>query len=1349
MKDRRTGTLDGSGTVRRQSGAPGRRTLTAALGGQRRAAVRGQGLPTMDDAATSTVSAKRGGGPVDPGIRTLMEGQLGIDLGGVRVHSDDNAQDGAAQIEARAFTHGQDVFLGAGETGTDLRLMAHELTHVAQQSEHPRRITVGAQDHPAEREADQVADRVAAGHPASEARIVEDGAMPLDGQLSRTAFLALLRDATIATTTAMLGPTWASDDCAYIQRWFTQHAGTPAATLERIVQRFSGLAHVASAAEYIPAITARLRSGIGRWRMGEDVSGEIAAAGIEPAELGAPAVPVAGGVPGGGAVAQAKGADTPSIEPGSPADVAGQLGAGERLDPVVASRAADAYGDDFSGVRVHTGATAARLASERGAHAFTVGADVAFAAGAYQPNTPHGDALLAHELAHVVQQRGQPAAVQRKRSDGQAGDAYEHEADRAASGFLARAYGGVKTAVQRIALRASPTMQLSTCSGGPTPVPVPADPYLARLHAKLHATPRDLAGFYADIQVDALGHAGNATTRAGFETFITDGVLSRAESMRAVALQEIGPEASWPEAVKNFTTGVERGTFAITSLPPSGTDALREMCILRAGQTAEGAADLQANYRNTFDARWDSARFAAFATVFDESLSSKGPRNQRARHIFDELYADPAIRAAYDGNTPAGFRELCDTHAAPDNVNLIASPRIQELRALLTPPVVTVPGTADPLYQGLSATVRAKAVALDNRDRQEIERSHPWRMAVDAKVAGTTAAATQEVRDDLWGVITTSRPAGPAGAPPPGPGPALPAPVPNPAQTAFLAGITLGAPASPQVANTDDHALPFQVRAPGPGNPGLAVRRRVVVTPAAQVNTGGIGENEWASGATSADHTATVNPEFTGPVDAEHPVAGSTIFTAKLTMPPLAAATFPEKTAAVTVQDHRLEWFRTAIRPGAVFTNDTRRTELKAGDVIHYHGGQMPMIVAPELGEANPGLDIDMEGEITNPAGVVFAMPRKKFGRRAMSESLGHTILLEPAPPPAAPVDHTVTIRFLQGAAPVKTLTVPFKIGHSVAPAGGDAAMIDADNKWLNTAIGTAGGLLHHMDTAYGAGSIEQRVARAVAAGAFTLKACTVRSDSRTVVVGAGKDPGEQVAYALGAIDASPGPLPNTLIAGPGADWYRVGGGVYLITRDSTHTGPRKPLAALAQGLKHEGIHAVDRELPAAVAGDDWPDYVAEFRSYWVEGRGAALSTAVDPTMDNRGPKSARSRDIFEFLYTDMNATYPFVKEDYDSNANGFRDKVNNYVYPDGINLILSGKLTALRTEIDSFSGLPADYPAKKAAIQAKFAALVPGTDDAELREIRGNRDWRDLVESKFPVAANRTEIKGILGIPT
>jgi hypothetical protein len=98
-----------------------------------------------------------------------------------------------------------------------------------------------------------------------------------------------------------------------------------------------------------------------------------------------------------------------------------------------------AFGDSFSDVRVHTGREVAALSSELGARAFTIGQDVFFGAAEYHPGEPRGDALLAHELAHVVQQRA--AAANRSldpASSTPAGDAsLEADADTAAVGAVA------------------------------------------------------------------------------------------------------------------------------------------------------------------------------------------------------------------------------------------------------------------------------------------------------------------------------------------------------------------------------------------------------------------------------------------------------------------------------------------------------------------------------------------------------------------------------------------------------------------------------------------------------------------------------------------------------------------------------------------------------------------------------------------------------------------------------------------------------------------------------------------------------------------------------------------------
>jgi hypothetical protein len=66
------------------------------------------------------------------------------------------------------------------------------------------------------------------------------------------------------------------------------------------------------------------------------------------------------------------------------------------------------FGFDFSKVRVHTGSMASDSARAVNAVAYTVGHDVVFAGGAFSPNTFEGKRLLAHELAHIVQQENLP-----------------------------------------------------------------------------------------------------------------------------------------------------------------------------------------------------------------------------------------------------------------------------------------------------------------------------------------------------------------------------------------------------------------------------------------------------------------------------------------------------------------------------------------------------------------------------------------------------------------------------------------------------------------------------------------------------------------------------------------------------------------------------------------------------------------------------------------------------------------------------------------------------------------------------------------------------------------------------
>ncbi len=83
---------------------------------------------------------------------------------------------------------------------------------------------------------------------------------------------------------------------------------------------------------------------------------------------------------------------------------------GQRLEGRTVASLGPRFGHDFSGVRVHTGPEAAQSAAAVGALAYTVGDSVVFGQGRYAPQTTAGQRLLAHELAHVVQQRSAASA---------------------------------------------------------------------------------------------------------------------------------------------------------------------------------------------------------------------------------------------------------------------------------------------------------------------------------------------------------------------------------------------------------------------------------------------------------------------------------------------------------------------------------------------------------------------------------------------------------------------------------------------------------------------------------------------------------------------------------------------------------------------------------------------------------------------------------------------------------------------------------------------------------------------------------------------------------------------------
>jgi hypothetical protein len=89
--------------------------------------------PQIPPATADLIQYPGTGRPLPHSVRRRIEPRLGTNLSEVQVHTGPSAARAAGTLGARAFTHGNNIFLGAGESSHDLRLMAHETTHIVQQ----------------------------------------------------------------------------------------------------------------------------------------------------------------------------------------------------------------------------------------------------------------------------------------------------------------------------------------------------------------------------------------------------------------------------------------------------------------------------------------------------------------------------------------------------------------------------------------------------------------------------------------------------------------------------------------------------------------------------------------------------------------------------------------------------------------------------------------------------------------------------------------------------------------------------------------------------------------------------------------------------------------------------------------------------------------------------------------------------------------------------------------------------------------------------------------------------------------------------------------------------------------
>ena len=98
-----------------------------------------QNSPVVTDSFSSGLSSTKGSGkPMDSGTRDFMENRFGSDFGNVRIHTGSRATSLNNQIQAKAFTHGNDIYFNQGQynpsSPSGKHLLAHELTHTIQQT---------------------------------------------------------------------------------------------------------------------------------------------------------------------------------------------------------------------------------------------------------------------------------------------------------------------------------------------------------------------------------------------------------------------------------------------------------------------------------------------------------------------------------------------------------------------------------------------------------------------------------------------------------------------------------------------------------------------------------------------------------------------------------------------------------------------------------------------------------------------------------------------------------------------------------------------------------------------------------------------------------------------------------------------------------------------------------------------------------------------------------------------------------------------------------------------------------------------------------------------------------------
>lgn len=288
------------------------------------------------------------GHPLDPAVRAFMEPRFGHDFGAVRVHEDSRAAASAREVNALAYTVEKNIVLGEGQYAPNTTAGSRLLAH----------------------ELAHVVQQEGAGSAGG-------------GPLQRRC--------------ACGGAADPGGECAEC-REKKRHA------LQRFASLGQPVSHHFDQGDALAQTRLEVNPPDDRFEREAEAAADAvmngSAAG-SPADLSAMSSP-----------AVHRESLTRGSAPVAPPIVHDVLSeSGEPLDSSTRGFMEERFGHDFSHVRTHTGAKATESARAVSAAAYTVGRQICFDAQHYAPHTEPGRRLLAHELAHVLQQQGSAAGT--------------------------------------------------------------------------------------------------------------------------------------------------------------------------------------------------------------------------------------------------------------------------------------------------------------------------------------------------------------------------------------------------------------------------------------------------------------------------------------------------------------------------------------------------------------------------------------------------------------------------------------------------------------------------------------------------------------------------------------------------------------------------------------------------------------------------------------------------------------------------------------------------------------------------------------------------------------------------